>query len=116
IHDGLDLTVPHPRMHERRFVLETLVEVAPLAVHPVLGSTAIDLLRALDSPRELAEQVAIVTGSTNGIGRAIALELAGAGARVVVHGRDQAAAIEVVDACGQRAGAAHFLLADLHDP
>src|SRR5262245_11997037 len=35
-----DLIVPHPRMHERLFVLESLVEIAPLAVHPVLQSTA----------------------------------------------------------------------------
>lgn len=31
------LTLPHPRMHERGFVLGPLVEVAPEAVHPVLG-------------------------------------------------------------------------------
>ena len=34
-----DLIVPHPRMHERLFVLEPLAQIAPLAVHPVLGST-----------------------------------------------------------------------------
>jgi len=33
------LTLPHPRMHERGFVLGPLVEVAPEAVHPVLGLT-----------------------------------------------------------------------------
>lgn len=41
------LTVPHPDMHNRRFVLEPLVQVAPYYRHPVLGLTAAQLLEAL---------------------------------------------------------------------
>ena len=41
------LIVPHPRMHERRFVLEPLCDVAPEAIHPVLGLTARELLERL---------------------------------------------------------------------
>jgi len=41
------LVVPHPRMHERRFVLEPLCDVAPAAIHPVLGLTARELLERL---------------------------------------------------------------------
>lgn len=37
------LTVPHPRMHERRFVLEPMVELAPDLPHPVLRKTMLDL-------------------------------------------------------------------------
>jgi 2-amino-4-hydroxy-6-hydroxymethyldihydropteridine diphosphokinase len=37
--DEPGLTVPHPRMHERLFVLGPLAEIAPHAVHPVLGAT-----------------------------------------------------------------------------
>lgn len=38
------LMLPHPRLHERRFVLEPLVEIAPHLVHPILNSTAAELL------------------------------------------------------------------------
>lgn len=39
--------VPHPRMHERAFVLLPLCELNPMAPHPVLGKTAAELLAAL---------------------------------------------------------------------
>lgn len=41
------LTVPHPAMHERRFVLEPLAEIAPYAIHPALHRTVKDLLDSL---------------------------------------------------------------------
>ncbi len=63
---------------------------------------------------ELRDQVAIVTGAGRGIGRAIALELGRAGARVIVnYRRDAAAAAEVVAALGDGARA---VAADVSTP
>jgi 2-amino-4-hydroxy-6-hydroxymethyldihydropteridine diphosphokinase len=42
-----DLTIPHPAMQNRRFVLEPLAEIAPSARHPVLRKTAQQLLAAV---------------------------------------------------------------------
>jgi 2-amino-4-hydroxy-6-hydroxymethyldihydropteridine diphosphokinase len=38
------LTLPHPLMHERLFVMEPLAEIAPRAIHPVFGETIENLL------------------------------------------------------------------------
>ena len=41
------LDVPHPAMHQRRFVLEPLAEIAPDARHPIFKRTAREMLQAL---------------------------------------------------------------------
>ncbi len=41
------LTLPHPRLHERRFVLQPLAEIRPDQVIPGLGKTAVQLLASL---------------------------------------------------------------------
>jgi 2-amino-4-hydroxy-6-hydroxymethyldihydropteridine diphosphokinase len=52
-----DLTIPHPRMAGRRFVLAPLAVLAPTLCHPVLKVTAVELLRRLgQTPAVLAGQ------------------------------------------------------------
>jgi len=66
---------------------------------------------------ELSGRVALVTGSGRNIGRAIALELAGAGAAVVVNARSAAAEAEgVADEIRRAGGRASVQLADVADP
>ena len=64
---------------------------------------------------ELAGSVALVTGATAGIGRAVARRLAAAGAEVVVHGRDEGRGQEVVTEIEKGGGHARFIAADLTD-
>jgi NAD(P)-dependent dehydrogenase (short-subunit alcohol dehydrogenase family) len=65
---------------------------------------------------ELEGKRALVTGSSSGIGRSIALHLAAEGVEVVVHGRDEARANKTADAITQAGGRACVVLGDLMDP
>ena len=124
IHADERVTVPHPRLHERLFVLQPLAQLVPGLVHPTLERSIADLLAELQGMRlygsapgrELAGLRAFVTGSTSGIGRAIALELAAAGADVIVHGRRSHQAAEETAAQVRLAGVrGEMLLADVSD-
>ena len=52
IEDGSGLILPHPRMHERAFVLLPLAEVAPGWRHPTLGETVSALIAALPASQK----------------------------------------------------------------
>lgn len=61
------------------------------------------------------DRTVIVTGATKGIGRATALLFGAAGAHVLVHGREESAAIEVRSEIRALGGGATVVLADLRD-
>jgi NAD(P)-dependent dehydrogenase (short-subunit alcohol dehydrogenase family) len=65
--------------------------------------------------RTSSGKVALVTGSTSGIGRATAIALARDGFEVVVHGRDAARGAAVVEQIEKAGGTARFVQADLTD-
>ncbi len=46
VHEAPGVTLPHPAMHTRRFVLAPLGEIAPAVVHPILHRTIQELLGA----------------------------------------------------------------------
>jgi 2-amino-4-hydroxy-6-hydroxymethyldihydropteridine diphosphokinase len=50
LRDGPELTLPHPRAHQRAFVLVPAAEVAPQMLHPGLGRTLSELRDALPTP------------------------------------------------------------------
>ena len=62
---------------------------------------------------KLSGKTALVTGSTDGVGRLVARKLGQAGARVLVHGRDAERGARVVAEIEASGGTASFLTADL---
>jgi 2-amino-4-hydroxy-6-hydroxymethyldihydropteridine diphosphokinase len=58
--DSKELTIPHPAMHQRRFVLEPLAEIAPNVIHPIFKKTISELRDALP-PGQAVRKIKIKT-------------------------------------------------------
>jgi NAD(P)-dependent dehydrogenase (short-subunit alcohol dehydrogenase family) len=76
--------------------------------------TTSDSAAAQDAPAP-GQRVALVTGSTSGLGREVALRIAGGGAHVIVHGRNVERGEEVVREIRDAGGSARFYRADFAD-
>ena len=48
-----ELIIPHPRMHERAFVLVPMLELVPLLKHPILNKSILELHEALSAPEDV---------------------------------------------------------------
>jgi NAD(P)-dependent dehydrogenase (short-subunit alcohol dehydrogenase family) len=71
---------------------------------------------AAQDDRNLHKPVALVTGATSGIGRAVALKLAGDGFYIIVHGRDASRGSSTVAEIESKGGQGRFISADLSAP
>ena len=61
------LTLPHPRLHHRRFVLVPLFELAPKLIHPILNKTISELLEALEDNSEVKPWASPISGISHRI-------------------------------------------------
>ena len=52
VQNDLELIIPHPRMHKRRFVLKPICDIDPEIKHPVLQCSMLTLLNELDDPEQ----------------------------------------------------------------
>jgi len=51
----MDLTIPHPFLHERKFTLIPLSEIAPDLYHPIMGASILDLLLDCEDSLDVQE-------------------------------------------------------------
>ena len=98
-------------------LVDAALELSVVGSYSRIGYAVRSRLEGWTPPPRVDGRVALVTGATSGIGRAIASSLAGLGASVVVVGRDQARGIQVAREIVGATGNDHvsFERADLSD-
>ena len=89
------------------FLVYAMIPHAPLTAQEIMSEPAAPSAQALEG-----RQVVLVTGSTSGLGRGVALAMAGRGAHVIVHGRNRDRGMEVVEEITDGPGSATFYAAD----
>ena len=52
-----NLSIPHPLMHERRFVLTPMVDLAPELIHPILKKSMKELLKAIKEDGQVVKRI-----------------------------------------------------------
>ena len=108
---------PTPLLSRRRALsgLWAFLAVALTLIASGCGPGSAATESAAPSVEEPTErQVILVTGSTSGLGRGVALSLASTGAHIIVHGRNRERGLEVVNEIEQEGiGSAMFYAADL---
>lgn len=87
------------------------MNLAPLALTAALVAAAPLAAAAQDAPGP-DQRVVLITGSTSGLGREVALALGAAGDHVIVHGRNEERGRVVVDSIRALGGSARFMRAD----
>ncbi len=83
------------------------------AILMAIGVATGDLSAQVPAAEIEGREVIMITGSTDGLGRSVALALAGDGAHIIVHGRNAQRGAEVVDEIRAAGGTARFYQADL---
>ena len=96
----------------QRFSWRMVAGAAALLGFTFLGATA-PLHGQVPASDVQGREIALVTGSTDGLGREIAWRLGATGAHVIVHGRNPERGAEVVDSIRKAGGTARFIRADL---
>lgn len=54
-----NIKIPHPRMHERRFVIAPMVDLAPNLVHPSFGKTMAELLQSIPENGQVVKRLGV---------------------------------------------------------
>ncbi len=100
-----------PEIRDRLLFGRVLMLIAALMMTAIIG---VNRAHAQESGMD-RERVILITGSTDGLGREVALELSRAGTHIIVHGRNEDRGREVVRQIEEAGASARFYRADLAD-